>query len=39
MYTDAFVEFYVAKIKEHEAARMSTNDRNMFWREYWENKK
>lgn len=39
MYTAAFVKFYVAKIKEHEAAMTSTNDRNRFWREYWEQQK
>ena len=32
------IEYYVKKIKEHEAARLSTNERNNFWRQYNENK-
>jgi len=30
---------YVAKLKEHEARRASTNERNEYWRKYNENKR
>ena len=29
---------YIAKYKEHEANRTSTNERNEYWRKYNENK-
>ena len=32
------IEYYVKKLKEHEAQRLSTNERNAFWRQYNENK-
>jgi len=28
------VQHYVEKLKEHEANRTSTNDRNKYWHEY-----
>ena len=28
------MEHYIAKIKEHEAKRLSTNKRNAYWKEY-----
>ena len=28
------ISFYVMKLKEHEELRLSTNERNKFWREY-----
>jgi hypothetical protein len=28
------IEHYVKKYKEHEAKRLSTNERNEYWREY-----
>jgi len=31
------IEYYVKKLKEHEAKRLSTNERNNFWRQYNEN--
>lgn len=30
-----FLKFYIEKIKEHEALRLSTDERNAFWKEYW----
>ena len=32
------IKYYVKKYKEHEAQRLSTNERNAFWRKYNENK-
>jgi len=32
------IEYYVKKYKEHELQRLSTNERNAFWRQYNENK-
>jgi hypothetical protein len=32
------IEYYVKKLKEHEEKRLSTNERNAFWRQYNENK-
>ena len=29
---------YITKYKEHEAQRLSTNERNAYWRKYNENK-
>lgn len=31
------IDFYIKKIKEHESQRLSTNERNEFWRQYNEN--
>lgn len=31
------IKHYVKKLKEHEAQRLSTNERNAYWREYNEN--
>ena len=31
------ITHYVKKLKEHEAKRLSTNERNNFWRKYNEN--
>ena len=28
------LEHYIAKYKEHEARRASTNERNMYWARY-----
>lgn len=28
------IEYYVEKYKEHEAQRLSTNERNAFWKQY-----
>lgn len=28
------LEHYIAKYKEHEARRASTNERNAYWNEY-----
>jgi hypothetical protein len=28
------MEHYIAKLKEHEAKRLSTNKRNAYWKEY-----
>lgn len=28
------IEFYVQKLKEHEAKRLSTNARNEFWKKH-----
>jgi hypothetical protein len=33
------LEHYIAKYKEHEARRASTNERNAYWREYNESKR
>jgi hypothetical protein len=33
------IEYYVKKLKEHEAQRLSTNERNTFWRQYNESKR
>jgi len=30
------IEYYVKKLKEHEARRASTNERNAFWKQYTE---
>ena len=32
------IKYYVKKYKEHEAQRLSTIERNAFWRQYNENK-
>ena len=32
------IENYITKYKEHEQQRLSTNERNAFWRQYNENK-
>ena len=32
------IEHYVQKLKEHEAQRLSTSERNAYWRQYNENK-
>lgn len=32
------IEHYVTKYKEHEAKRLSTNERNTYWRKYNESK-
>ena len=32
------IEHYVAKYKEHEERRASTNERNAYWKKYNENK-
>ena len=32
------IAYYVKKLKEHEAKRLSTNERNAFWRQHYENK-
>ena len=32
------LEHYIAKYKEHEARKASTNERNEYWRKYNENK-
>jgi hypothetical protein len=31
------LEHYIAKYKEHEARRASTNERNEYWKKYNEN--
>jgi len=36
--TEEEVTHYVTKIKEHEEKRLSTNKRNEYWRNYYENK-
>ena len=28
------IAYYVKKYKEHEAQRLSTNERNAFWKQY-----
>ena len=28
------IEHYVTKLKEHEAQRLSTNERNAYWAKY-----
>ena len=28
------ISFYIQKLKEHEELRLSTNERNNFWRKY-----
>lgn len=33
------IKHYVKKLKEHEAQRLSTNERNAYWREYNESKR
>ena len=30
------IEYYVKKYKEHESQRLSTNERNAFWKQYFE---
>ena len=32
--TQEELEHYIAKYKEHEARRASTNERNEYWNEY-----
>ena len=32
------IQHYVDKLKEHEANRTSTNERNEYWRKYNEDK-
>ena len=32
------IKHYVEKLKEHEAKRLSTNERLAYWRKYNENK-
>jgi|SaaInl6LU_22_DNA_1037377.scaffolds.fasta_scaffold164240_2 hypothetical protein len=34
MYNSKFINDYVFYLKLHEQLRMSTNDRNKFWKEY-----
>jgi hypothetical protein len=36
--TQLELEHYIAKYKEHEARRASTNERNDYWRSYQERK-
>ena len=36
--TQEELEHYIAKYKEHEARKASTNERNAYWRKYNENK-
>jgi len=31
------IEHYVEKLKEHEAKRLSTNERNEYWSKHYEN--
>ena len=33
------LEHYIAKIKEHEERRASTNERQAYWSNYFKNKK
>ena len=33
------MENYIAKIKEHEERRASTNERQAYWSNYFKNKK
>ena len=33
------IAYYVEKYKEHEARRLSTNERNAFWRQYNEHRR
>jgi hypothetical protein len=35
--TQQELEHYVAKTKEHEARRASTNERQNYWKKYYEN--
>ena len=28
------IKHYIKKLKEHEAKRLSTNERNAYWKEY-----
>ena len=32
--TEAELKHYIEKYKEHEAKRLSTNERNAYWNEY-----
>ncbi len=32
--TEAELKHYLEKYKEHEAKRLSTNERNAYWNEY-----
>ena len=32
------LKHYIEKLKEHEAKRLSTNERNTYWRKYNESK-
>lgn len=34
MIDSKFIEFYILKIKEFEENRLSTNERNKFWKNY-----
>ncbi len=36
--TEKELKHYIAKYKEHEARKASTNERNEYWRKYNENK-
>ena len=33
------IEYYVKKYKEHEAQRLSTNERNTFWKNFIQDKR
>ena len=33
------IKHYVEKLKEHEAKKLSTNERNAYWRQYNEDKR
>lgn len=33
------IEHYIKKFKEHESQRLSTNERNAYWKKYNENKR
>ena len=33
------IEHYIEKLKEHEAKRLSTNERNEYWRQYAKSQK
>jgi hypothetical protein len=32
------IEHYIKKLKEHESQRLSTNERDAYWKKYNENK-
>lgn len=35
-YTAEFMAHYVKRIKLHDFLRASTNDREFYWKKYWE---
>ena len=37
--TEAELKHYLEKYKEHEAKRLSTNERNAYWRQYNESRR